>query len=111
MELALLQGFEIGTHAIPFHLDSPLCLVFWLTFLQGAAIAFFLQGTGRRKTARRIVYGLVLTLLLACEIACQVVTGWDLLVPVLLYFYLLALLLGAGSCTFGLFLLRKRKRK
>ena len=109
MQPALLQGFEIGTHMVPFQLDSPLCFIFWLTFLQGAAIAFFLQGTGRKKTVRRVVYGVTLAILLACEIACQVVTGWDLLVPVLLYFYLLALLLGTGICTLGIFLFRKKK--
>lgn len=109
MQPALLQGFEIGTHAIPFHFESPLCFIFWLTVLQGAAIAFFLQGTGRKKTARRVVYGVILATLLACEIACQSVTGWDLLVPVLLYFYLLALLLGAGICSLGIFLFRKKK--
>ena len=107
MQLALLQGFEMGTHEIPFHPDSPLCWIFWLVFLLGAGIQFLSLRPKRKKPIR---WGLTMVLvcgLLACEIACQVIIGWDLILLMIVYFYLLAMLLGAGVCALAVALVRK----
>ena len=111
MQTALLLGFEMGTHEIPFHPDSPLCVIFWLVFLFGVAMQVFLLGTKRRKGTRWSLAILLLIGLVVCEIGCQVITGWDALVPIILYFYLLAMLLGAGVCALVVFLYRKKKLK
>ncbi|MBE6963183.1 MAG: hypothetical protein E7443_01110 [Ruminococcaceae bacterium] len=109
MQPALLQGVEIGMHIIPLHPESPLCWIFWVCCLLGGGIWFMLSRSGQRKRKRWIFIGVQIYALLCCEIACQVVTGWDLLIPVVLYFYLLAILLGAGICALGIFLLQKKR--
>ena len=108
MQFALMMGIEMGAHELPFHLDNPLGIVFWIALLLGAGVQTILS---RKVTCRllRAVWMLFLLLcMLVCEIACQVITGWDLLLPVLLYFYLLTMLAGALLCVL---FCRLRQRK
>lgn len=98
MQLALMQGIEIGTHTLPFHLGNPLGILFWVAVLLGAGIQTVLNRRGKCRLTRAAWLIFLLAALLACEIACQIVTGWELLLPVMLYFYLLAMLLGALLC-------------
>lgn len=103
MEPALVKGFEMGTHMIPITLESPLCWIFWACILLGVAFQFVIQ---RKKRLRFVCPGFLLAGLVGCEIACQIIIGWDLILWVLLHFYLLALLLGAL-----LSMLAKRKQR
>ena len=103
MEPAILKGFEMGTHVIPITLESPLCWVFWACLLLGFGIQSLLQ----RKRALRFLWpGLLLAGLAACETACQIITGWDLILWVILHFYLLTMLMGA---LLGILLRRLRR--
>ena len=104
MQTALLLGFEMGTHEIPFHFDTPLC---WI-FLLGAGIQFLLLRPKRKKLTRWVLAIILLCGLLACEIGCLVLTGWDTLAPIILYFYLAAMLLGAGICALAVWLKQRR---
>ena len=108
MQTALFLGFEMGTHEIPFHFDTPLCWIFWACFLLGAGIQFLFLRLKRKRAARWTLTVILLCGLLACEIGCLVLTGWDTLAPMILYFYLLAMLLGAGACALAVHLGRKR---
>ena len=92
MEPAIMKGFEMGTHMIPVTLESPLCRIFWACLLLGVGVQILLQ----RKRGLRFVWPvLLLVALVGCEMACQTVTGWDLILWVILHFYLLTALTGA----------------
>lgn len=92
MEPAILKGFEMGTHMVPVTFESPLCWIFWLCLLLGLGAQMLLQ----RKRSLRFLWPALLTAGgLGCEIACQIITGWDLILWVLLHFYLLTMLVGA----------------
>ena len=109
METALFLGFEMGTHEIPFHFEMPLCWIFWAVFLLGAGIQFLLLRPKRKKAVRWVLVTLLLCGLLGCEIVCLVLTGWDRIVPIILYFYLAAMLLGAGVCALTVWWKRRRR--
>ena len=105
MEPAILKGFEMGTHMIPITFESPLCWIFWACLLLGFGVQCLLQ----RKRRLRLAWPVLLSAgVLGCEIACQIIIGWDLILWVLLYFYVLTLLLGALA---GLFLRRIRRSR
>ncbi len=92
MEPAIVKGFEMGTHMVPITFESPLCWIFWACLLLGFGVQYLL----RRKRSLWLVWpALLLAALVGCEIACQIITGWDLILWVILYFYLLTALTGA----------------
>ena len=103
MEPALVKGFEMGTHMVPITFESPLCWIFWACLLLGFGMQLLLQ---RKRHLRFLWLGFLLAALAACEIVCQVMIGWDLILCVLLHFYILSLLLGALG---GLLLRRIRQ--
>lgn len=111
MQLALMQGIEMGVHELPFHLDDPLGILFWLAVLLGLGIQTVLNRRAKHRLTRMVWMLFLLLGLLACEAACQIVTGWELLLPVVLYFYLLAMLAGALLCLLIRRLRQKRAEK
>lgn len=108
MEPAIVKAVEVGMHMVPVAFDSPLCPIFWGCQLAGVIIQLVLLKKGKRRGRRWAFTAVLLIGLLACEIACQVITGWDLILPLVLYFCLLTMLVGAGLCTL-VFYLRKGK--
>ena len=91
MEPAIVKGFEMGTHMVPITFESPLCWIFWACLLLGFGVQYLL----RRKRSLQLVWpALLLAALVGFEIACQIITGWDLILWVLLHFYLLTMLIG-----------------
>ena len=92
MEPAIVKGFEMGTHTIPVAFDSPLCWIFWTCLLVGLGIQSLMQ---RKRNLRFLWPGLLLVGVLGCEAACQIIIGWDLILWVILHFYLLTMLVGA----------------
>lgn len=96
MQLAIVQAAEIGYFDLPFHGESPLFLVFWLSLLAGAGIQLILFRKARRRRSRWWFLALLVVGLVACEVGCQLIQGWDLLVPLFLYCFFFTLLLGAG---------------
>ncbi len=107
---ALIQGIGIGFHQVPFTWGHPLCWMFWGVFLLGC----FTQWVVLRRMHQRWAYILVPVLLVAgmfvSDVACHTITGWDLLLPLGIYWLLLAALLGALLCT-GLVYLKRRKER
>jgi len=103
MEPAIVKGFEMGTHMVPFTLESPLCWIFWACLLLGVGIQTLLQ---RKRSLRFLWIALLAVGIIACEIACQIITGWDLILWVILHFYLLTMLMGT---LLGMLLRRLRR--
>ena len=110
MRLTILEAMEVGLFAIPFHpLDNPFLFgIFWLCFFIGVIIQIVLlqhcKGYGKWGFLFFSFFGLIV-----CEIACQVITGWDLLAWLLFWFLFLVFLLSAGLTYLSSFLLKKQK--
>lgn len=98
MEPAIMKAFEIGVHMAPVAFGSVLCPMFWGCLTAGGLVQLLLRKKARSAFGRWAFAGVLGIGLLICEIACQVMTGWDLIVPIVLYFYLLTMLAGAGAC-------------
>jgi len=107
MRPIFLEAMEVGLLQIPFHPDNPfLFCLFWLCFFIGLIVQTVLfqhcKGYGK--------WGFILFALigfLCCEMACQIITGWDLILWLVLWFLFLTFLFGAGISTF-VYKLRKR---
>ncbi len=93
-QLAFFLGAEIGLLEAPLHPGTPVGLAFWLLLALGAAVQGVIRLRGRTVLARWGFPALLAAGLLGCDIACQCITGWDLLLPLLAYFALLWLLAG-----------------
>lgn len=95
MQLAVSQAWEIGLFQVPFSLGNALCWVFWAFF----ALGWLIQWLALKKVRRGgLVFPALLALgLLAGEIGCQTVTGWDLLLPLVGWWLCLNMLLGAAA--------------
>ncbi|MBQ7757863.1 hypothetical protein [Anaerotignum sp.] len=107
MRLTIFEAMEVGLFQVPFHPDNPyLFFAFWLCFALAVGIQLLLfkkcKGQGRWFFLLLSLCGFLL-----CEVACQLITGWDLLAWLLLWFLCLTFLLGAGLCTLLRFLLKK----
>ena len=111
MQLAIVQIAEVGLLQAPFVPSSILCWFGWVNFLLGAVIQWVLWRKARQAWARWS-FGAVLVLGLgAAELGCQIITGWDLLLPLLVYWWLLTLLLGAAAAALVCCLRRRREMK
>ena len=99
MRLMIFEAIETGLLQVPFYPNNPyLFYPFWGCFLLAIGMQYLLfrkcKGHGR--------WGLIILSLVGifrCEIAYQIVTGWDLILWMLLWFLCLTFLLGAGVCT------------
>lgn len=95
-QLALIQMARAGLLAVPLAPYHVLFWVFWASVILGAAIQRMLLRRARTRFGRGAFAAVLVLGLLAGEVACQTVTGWDLLLPLLLYWWCGALTLGAG---------------
>ena len=109
MRLTIFEAIEVGLLQVPFCPDNPyLFFPFWIGFLLAIGIQYLLL----KKCKGAVRWGFILFSLLGffcCEIACQIITGWDLILWLVLWFLYLTLLLGAALCTF-VYILKKRSK-
>ena len=107
MQFAVCQAWETGLLQVPFLPVEFLCWVFWAFFALGALVQWLVLKKARRGAW--IFPGLLALGLLAGEVGCWTITGWDLLLPLLGWWLCLSLLLGAAAA--WLVQARKRQRK
>lgn len=100
MQLAIIQCFEIGMHML-----IPLDII---GFVLGAGIQFLICKKAKHTFSRWIFSIVNLVGMLISDIAAQIVTGYDLLVPLFTYWLFFMLLVGALVC---MLVLRLRKNK
>lgn len=110
MQSAFSLGVEVGIFLLPFQLNSRLSLIFWLACLLTAAAQLLILKKTQSIFAKWALPVLILLGMGACEVACQIVFGYELLLPVLIYWLLLGMLLAALIVSL-VYILRKRKRK
>ena len=108
MRLTIFEAIESGLLQVPFSPDNPyLFFPFWGCLLLAMGIQHLLfrkcKGHGRWGF---IIFSLIGFLF--CEIACQIITGWDLILWLILWFLFLTFLLGAGISTLVYKLKKKR---
>ena len=112
MRPTFFEAMESGLFQLFFYppANPYLSLVFWLCFLLAAGIQFLLlkkcSGLGRWVFLLLSLCGFFF-----CEIACQIITGWDLILWLLLWFLCLTLLFGAGVCILFHYLYKKYAKK
>ena len=106
MEPAILKLLEVGLLQVPFQLYNPyLFFGFWAAFLLAGAIQWLLLKKCQRTWTRWSFVGLTLAGLVTSEVLCQVITGWDLILYMVLYGLFLTFALAIALVCF---LLRKR---
>lgn len=92
-----MEVWEIGLFQSPIAVSNPfLCIAFWICLLLGVGIELLLCWRCRQRSMRWLLIVIGFVGLTGSELACQIITGWDRLVWLLLYFYCLTLLVGAG---------------
>jgi len=109
MRPTIFEALEVGLLHVPFHPDNPfLFCLFWLCFFIGIIVQIVLfqhcKGFGK--------WGFIIFSAIGffcCEIACQIITGWDLILWLVLWFLFLTFLVGAGLCTLIYHLLKKKR--
>ena len=107
MQFAVFQAWETGLLQVPMMPGEFLCWVFWGFFVIGFLIQWLVLKKARRGAW---VFPALLVLgLLAGEVGCWTITGWDLLLPLFGWWLCFALLLGAAVA--WLIQARKRRRK
>lgn len=97
MQLAIFQVWESGLLQAPVAPWSPLCWIFWGCFGLGALIQWLVLKKARRTCASWIFPAVLVLGMLAGEIGCQSVIGWNLLLPLLGWWLCLTLLLGSAA--------------
>ena len=86
MEPAIFKLMEVGLLQIPFQLYNPyLFFGFWISFFAAAAIQRLLLKKCKQTWARWSFAGITLVGLIAGEVLCQVITGWDLILYMVLF--------------------------
>ncbi len=104
MQLMFLDLLRMGVLQLLYDFSNwPLSLAAWLAVLLGAFLQLFLLKKGKAWIYISI---LVLTVLVS-EVLCNVITGWDQFLPLLLYAIVVYLILGAGMGSLFHFLKRK----
>lgn len=110
MESAFLLGAEVGIFLLPLQFTSPLSLIFWLACLLAAAVQLLILKKAQSIFAKWALPVLILLGMGACEAACQILFGYELLLPVLIYWLMLGMLLAAMIVSL-VYIVRRRKRK
>lgn len=107
MQLAIVQIAGVGLLQAPLVPESPLCWVFWASFALGALVQWLVLKKARHPWARWSFAAVLGLGLLAGALGCQLITGWDLLLPMLAYWWCLTLLLGTAAAALA-YRLRRR---
>ena len=96
MQFAIQELWEVGLIQAIYWPSSPLFFIFWCLFALGVLIQWLLLKKAKRLWVRCSFAALLLIGLVAGEIGVQMITGFERLAPVFLYWFCLALLLGAA---------------
>ena len=112
MNFAITELFDIGFFHIAFDLsNSPMTIAFWVCIIIGAIIGLITFNKYKKASSRLIPFIILLLLLFIFEIICQIITGWDLFLYLLIYGALLLLLAGALLSFLILLLTKKLNRR
>ena len=96
MELGIMMLAEVGFFDVFFDFSTwMLSAAAWAFLLLGFAIQFLLLKLCRTLWKRRLFAVVILMGLIAGELACQMITGWDLLAVLVLYGCVFSLAIGA----------------
>ena len=97
MELGIMMLAEVGFFGVFFDFSTwMLSVAAWAFLLMGFAIQLLVLKLCRTLWKRRLFAVLILMGVIACELACQMITGWDLLAVLVLYGCVFSLAVGAG---------------
>lgn len=111
MRLMIIEAIETGMLQVPFYPDNPyLFYPFWGCFLMAIIIQYLLF----KKCKHAGRWGFIILSLFGifcCEIAYQIITGWDLILWMILWFLCLTFLIGAALCTLVYILKKKAGEK
>lgn len=99
MQLAIVQAAEVGLFQVPFLPWEVLCWIFWAFFAIGGLLQWLVLKKARSGWAAWVLPGLLVLGLLAGEIGCQTITGWERLAPLFGWWLCLAVLLGVAAVT------------
>lgn len=93
-----------------FNFASPVVSVIaWVSPLLGITIQMIALAKAKRKWARWLFVGILAVILIAAECACQIITGWDLILYLVIYGAVLLMLVGAGLGAL-IFIVRNRRK-
>lgn len=96
MELGVMMLAEVGFFSVFFDWSTwMLSVAAWAFLLLGFAIQFLVLKLCRTLWKRRLFPMLLILGVIAGELACQLITGWDLLAVLILYGCVLSLAIGA----------------
>lgn len=96
MTFAAKEAWEVGLFEAPFQWKNPyLFVAFWVVFLIGVGIQLLLLHKGKRRGAHWVFPVLMLIGLVSAEVGVQVITGWDMLLWLFLWFGCLTLLVSS----------------
>lgn len=97
MELGIMMLAETGFFSVFFDFSTwMLSVAAWAFLLLGFAIQLLVLKRCRKLWKRRLFTVLLILGVIAGELACQMITGWDLLAVLLLYGCVLSLAIGAA---------------
>ncbi|MBQ9133568.1 MAG: hypothetical protein IJX64_03445 [Clostridia bacterium] len=102
MQPAILQCFEVGMHML-----IPLDVI---GLAIGVGIQFLLHKKVKSRAGQWWFAAVNLIGMLVCDIAAQIITGWDLLIPLFLYWLFFTFFLGACICMLVCSVLHKEKK-
>ena len=103
------EGWEIGLFHLPFMGEMPIPIIIWAVIILAAA-AQLLLCRSKRSWIRYGMLGLNAAGFIVCAIACQIITGWDMLAWLIFGGIFFALLIGC-AIGFGVNKLLNRESK
>ena len=96
MDLGIMMLAEVGFFHVFFDFSTwMLSVAAWAFLVMGFAIQLLILKLSRTLWKRRLFAVLILMGLIAGELACQMITGWDVLAALVLYGCVFALAIGA----------------
>lgn len=91
---AIREGLEIGLIYLSIIPNNIWFLIFWAALILSFFIKLLLSRKCKSKITRNLGYFIIVPLLLLLDILTDYITGWERLVPLFAYFFVLALLSG-----------------
>lgn len=95
---AIREGAEIGLVYLCIIPNNVWFVIFWAAVIISFFTKLLLSKKCKSKITRNLGYFIILPLLLLLDILTDYITGWERLVPLFAYFFVLALLSGHLIC-------------
>lgn len=108
MDFALRELWQAGLLHVLFYPVHFLCYTGWVMVILGGLFQRLLLKKAKRAGTNWVFPGLLVFDLLAGEIGCDVITGWDRLFPMFGYWLCLLILLGSGVTWLVHYFFKKR---